>query len=246
MGGILSLTSLACCFTSTACTAGCALCPRWPPFAKTIVVLLFVLTFSNISFCTLAAWKLFLASSEFSAQCWHHLEKNSNPSIIKIYATNVSHTSHPFNLVNQQLIKWHEIVKFINIRAPQVFSSAFGILQLAPHDNLSAHNFNSLLLLVPFLILDAKRVISVDSCTIYHSSSPYIISPFQLQEFYCQQNHVWSPTPSHRSHILPHASSRSPRVVNKGIPLFCTHFIFSQSILLLLRDIDYTSTIPSC
>jgi len=27
MGGILSLTSLACCFTSTACTAGCALCP---------------------------------------------------------------------------------------------------------------------------------------------------------------------------------------------------------------------------
>ena len=103
-----------------------------------------------------------------------------------------------------------------------------------------------LLLLVPFLILDAKRVISVDSCTIYYSSSPYIISPFQLQEFYCQQNHVWSPTPSHRSHILPHASSRSPRVVNKGIPLFCTHFIFSKSILFLLRDIDYTSTIPSC
>jgi len=28
MGGILSLTSLACCFTSTACTAGCALCPN--------------------------------------------------------------------------------------------------------------------------------------------------------------------------------------------------------------------------
>ena len=27
MGGIISLTSLACCFTSTACTAGCALCP---------------------------------------------------------------------------------------------------------------------------------------------------------------------------------------------------------------------------
>lgn len=27
MGGVLSLTSLACCFTSTACTAGCALCP---------------------------------------------------------------------------------------------------------------------------------------------------------------------------------------------------------------------------
>ena len=28
MGGVLSLTSLACCFTSTACTAGCALCPN--------------------------------------------------------------------------------------------------------------------------------------------------------------------------------------------------------------------------
>jgi len=28
MGGILSLTSLACCFTSTACTAGCAMCPN--------------------------------------------------------------------------------------------------------------------------------------------------------------------------------------------------------------------------
>ena len=105
-------------------------------------------------------------------------------------------------------------------------------------------SFNSLLLLVPFLILDAKRVISVDSCTISHSSSPCIISPFQLQEFYCQQNHVWSPTPSHRSHILPHASSRSPRVVNKGIPLFCTHLKFLLQTLIIDHSFLQGSFLP--
>ena len=36
MGGILSLTSLACCFTSTACTAGCALCPNCKVWYRTL------------------------------------------------------------------------------------------------------------------------------------------------------------------------------------------------------------------
>ena len=51
MGGILSLTSLACCFTSTACTAGCALCPRWPPL--THLLLFFFSKFKyNIMLCS--------------------------------------------------------------------------------------------------------------------------------------------------------------------------------------------------
>lgn len=55
MGGILSLTSLACCFTSTACTAGCALCPSCRNSTASRIMYGFLLLVTVVISCIMLA-----------------------------------------------------------------------------------------------------------------------------------------------------------------------------------------------